>query len=621
MSTLAKTSEFRAMRPLLLASLVFLLVSAAATTFIWNLQQRLLQEERTRVAALAGDHANALQRNIEHVLSATYALAAMVRQGQGDFPNFAEVAQQMLPLYPGADSLQLAPGGVTRQIVPLAGNEKGVGRELLIDPLRNKEALLARDSGKLTLAGPFELIQGGMGAIGRFPVFLDDASDNKLFWGFTSVVMRFPDLLDSVRLPRLAEDNFAYELWRIHPDTGEKQTITSSSSPLSTPPVNQILNLPNGIWTLSVAPVKGWGNPVERSLMGVFGLLFSLLLAWLTKLLVESKNYKAGLEELVSTRTTEIKEAKEHLRLLEDNLPDSYIYQYLREADKTPQLLYLSAGVEQLHGINREEVLQDAATLFRQIDPEQIPAVLTADAASTKNLTDFQMELRMRRADGQWRWLEVHSRPRINVDGPIMWDGVVSDITALKQVEAELRHSEARYRELFVVNPHPMWVYDLDTLAFLAVNDAAVSHYGYSREDFLAMTIREIHSPEEVPRLLANVSSVSTGVDKAGRWWHCKKDGSLILVEITSHTLVFAGRPAELVVAYDITKRHLVEEKIRMLNAELEQRVAERTREFEAKNAELERLNHLFVGRELRMRELKQQIAAMEQLTSSGGQT
>ena len=609
------------MRPLLLASLVFLLASTAATTFVWNLQQRFLREERVRVAALAGDHAYALQRNIEHALSATYALAAMVRQGHGNFPNFEQVAQQMLPLYPGADSLQLAPGGVTRQIVPLLGNEKGVGRELLVDPLRNKEALLARDSGKLTVAGPFDLIQGGVGIVGRFPVFLDDESGNKLFWGFTSVVIRFPDVLDTVRLPRLAEDNFAYELWRIHPDTGEKQTIISSTIASSSVPVEQILELPNGIWTLSVAPVKGWGNPVELSLMSLLGLLFCLLLAWLTKLLVESKNYEAGLEELVSTRTTEIKEAEERLRLMEDNLPDSYIYQYLRKEDKTPRLLYLSAGVERLHGISQEEVLRDATTLYRQIDPEQIPSLLAKDAASGENLTDFLMELRMRRADGQWRWLKVHSRPRIKADGSIMWDGVVSDITALKRIEEELRQSEARYRELFVVNPHPMWVYDLDTLAFLAVNDAAVTHYGYSREEFFAMTIREIRPAEEVPRLLANVSSVSTGVDEAGSWWHCKKDGNIILVEISSHTLVFAGRPAELVVAYDITERHLAGEKIRMLNAELEQRVAERTREFEAKNVELERLNHLFVGRELRMRELKKQIATMEQLSPSGGKT
>ena len=69
-----------------------------------------------------------------------------------------------------------------------------------------------------------------------------------------------------------------------------------------------------------------------------------------------------------------------------------------------------------------------------------------------------------------------------------------------------LRESEASYRRLFEVNPHPMWVYDLETLRFLAVNDAAVRRYGYSREEFLALTIRDIRPPEDVPALLSFVA-------------------------------------------------------------------------------------------------------------------
>src|SRR5205807_6833332 len=108
--------------------------------------------------------------------------------------------------------------------------------------------------------------------------------------------------------------------------------------------------------------------------------------------------------------------------------------------------------------------------------------------------------------------------------------------------------SEQGYRLLFESNPLPMWVYDRDTLEFLAVNDAAVRNYGYSRKEFLQQTIRDIRPPEDIPVLLEKVARVKKGFNNSeGR--HSKKDGTLIDIEIISHTLTFGGRRAELVLA------------------------------------------------------------------------
>ena len=134
-----------------------------------------------------------------------------------------------------------------------------------------------------------------------------------------------------------------------------------------------------------------------------------------------------------------------------------------------------------------------------------------------------------------------------------------------------LRESEASYRRLFEVNPHPMWVYDLESLRFLVVNEAAVRRYGYSRQEFRALTIRDIRPPEDVPALLANVARVGRGLDNAGLWRHRRKDGSIIDVEITSHTLEFDGRRAELVQAVDVTDRRRTEDTLRWLHRAIEQ--------------------------------------------------
>lgn len=168
-----------------------------------------------------------------------------------------------------------------------------------------------------------------------------------------------------------------------------------------------------------------------------------------------------------------------------------------------------------------------------------------------------------------------------------IWSSV-EDISEPKFAEQALLESEARYRHLFEANPHPMWIYDLETLAFLAVNDAAVAHYGYSRDQFLAMTIKDIRPSADVQRLLENVAQVSQGLDEAGVWRHRRSDGSIIEVEITSHTLELGGRPAELVLAHDITARRQAEAAMRQLNATLEQRVEQRTAQLEAVNRELE---------------------------------
>lgn len=133
----------------------------------------------------------------------------------------------------------------------------------------------------------------------------------------------------------------------------------------------------------------------------------------------------------------------------------------------------------------------------------------------------------------------------------------------LETLNRSLRESEQNYRHLFEVNPHPMWVYELETLRFLAVNDAAVAQYGYSRDEFLSMTIADIRPPEDVPRLLENVARVKDlGIDQAGVWRHRRKDGTQIDVEITSHVLDFQGRRAEMVLAHDVTKQLLAEQEL-----------------------------------------------------------
>jgi PAS domain S-box-containing protein len=133
-----------------------------------------------------------------------------------------------------------------------------------------------------------------------------------------------------------------------------------------------------------------------------------------------------------------------------------------------------------------------------------------------------------------------------------------------KRAQIDLLDSERRHRLLFESSPLPMWVFDLETLRFVAVNAATRSFYGYTRDEFLAMSIVDIRPPDELEPLREVIAlpPTTSGFKSTRNWRHRKKDGTITLMEVTTHDLVFDGRPARLVLANDVTARVQAEEKL-----------------------------------------------------------
>jgi len=139
---------------------------------------------------------------------------------------------------------------------------------------------------------------------------------------------------------------------------------------------------------------------------------------------------------------------------------------------------------------------------------------------------------------------------------------VFHDQTQQRDYQAALESSEARYRRMFVENPQPMWIYDLETLRFLEVNAAAIDKYGYTHEEFLSMTIKDVRPENEQERLLKSMSETSPELNHAGEWKHLKKNGEVIWVVIVSHLVTYNGRKARHVMVDDITERKLAEQAL-----------------------------------------------------------
>lgn len=155
----------------------------------------------------------------------------------------------------------------------------------------------------------------------------------------------------------------------------------------------------------------------------------------------------------------------------------------------------------------------------------------------------------------------------------------VTGLSLYLLVDRLLRTIERReqdYRDLFELNPNPMWFYDLDTLAFLRVNDAAVAKYGYTAEEFAHMTLADIRPQEDIERLHANVEAVRSGeahdANESGAWRHVTKDGRVLWVDITSHVAEFDGRPAEAVLVRDLSEAHAAREELFRVRREHKER-------------------------------------------------
>ncbi len=211
-----------------------------------------------------------------------------------------------------------------------------------------------------------------------------------------------------------------------------------------------------------------------------------------------------------------------------------------------------------------------------------------ARALAGENVDHYRYVLRGGLSGGVEKIVQGHARTLSSPEGlPYAAVLVFTDITAAFRAEQALKDSEQRYRTLFESNPHPMWVYDLETLRFLTVNDAAVAHYGYSHAQFLGMTILDIRPPEDAQPLRAAVVD-GEGLHLPVPWRHRLSDGREIYVEISSHTLDYGGRRARMVLAHDITERRLAQQALEQVNETLERRVGERTRELAVSNRELE---------------------------------
>ena len=179
----------------------------------------------------------------------------------------------------------------------------------------------------------------------------------------------------------------------------------------------------------------------------------------------------------------------------------------------------------------------------------------------SNKIPEYRVEFRQKTASHNWIWIQSSGKI-------VEWDadgnakrmlGIHTDITSKKNIELALRDSEQQYKLLFSANPNPMFVFEKETMYFLDANDAAVKHYGYSRDEFKKMITKDIWPQEDIEEMLEVVSSLKEETTDVKGYRHIKKNGEIINIEATVSSIDFNGKKAKLVVVHDITQKYLAE--------------------------------------------------------------
>lgn len=501
-------------RPRLLAAFVLSLSLVLGASVIFNLEQGRRDAKRAAALHIATNHALLIENSLDQALTINYSMAALVRLSQGTPQLFDEAAGELLPYFSAVSHIALAPQGTVKYVYPMAGNEKSVGFNPLNDPAQADEAQRALKSGMLTLAAPVELVQGGLGAVARLPIFMD-GNAGKQFWGFSNVIINIEKLLHQANFHQLDSTVMAYELWSESSVNGVRAMIGKNNSGPLRDPVAKTVNVPNGTWTLSIEPVNGWTNPGQIISEALIAAAISGMLAWLVFLLVKLQQRRLGLQDAVAEQTRELLNARLELQATLDAIPDllfdidgeGFIQGY---HTNQPGLLTLSP--ERFLGRNFREFLapSEVATLENALVEASEKGVSTGKSCSVfVDNNELVLELSISRKS-----IDAVNRQRFVV--------LARDITERRRAEAELRVAATAFEAR-----EGMMITDPDG-NIIRVNRAFTEITQYSVDEVIGKNPRILRSGRHDARFY---EEMWTEIREQGTWrgeiWNRRKSGEV----------------------------------------------------------------------------------------------
>ena len=278
--------------------ITFLAAFFIGVFLLYNLEK----DEKTTGKYMAQITEKRVRARLDQYIMLSDLLGNYIRAGENlDENTFSELAEK-IPNEDGViKAFELAPEGIVTDIYPKQGNEGAFGLDMLQEHERKKDAVLAKESGKYTLGGPYQLKQGGTGALLFNPVYQDNNSDDGGFWGFVILVIDWNRFIGEINLDYLSDADFCYRIWTYDRDSSDRIILAESQGDMPDNILTVECAVPNNTWYFDITPSEGWSPRSYWIMCIVISYVFSLLIATVFYLIFSKKHrerqYEAELEK------------------------------------------------------------------------------------------------------------------------------------------------------------------------------------------------------------------------------------------------------------------------------------------------------------------------------------
>lgn len=276
------------------------------------LNRNTVNEEKMRAAFTAETTVNRIKSQLNRYLDVSEFFQNIIGSGhQMDSKEFQALSQMISDDSQIIKVIEQAPDGVVKDIYPLKGNEAAFGIDMLNNPARKYEANLAMKSGQYTIAGPYELNQGGLGSLLFEPIYITDKSGEKSFWGFSILVLDWNRFLEELELDKLTDASYCYQMWKKDGNSGKKTIIAQGGDAIHKGAVQISCKVPNDTWYFEIIPHTGWVTVKQQALFFLVAISIAVLATAICYLMLHRKQREKLYTEEIRKSAEKARKANE----------------------------------------------------------------------------------------------------------------------------------------------------------------------------------------------------------------------------------------------------------------------------------------------------------------------
>ena len=338
--------------------------------------------------------------------------------------------------------------------------------------------------------------------------------------------------------------------------TSNKDSVIAHENMEKLAKIENKLEIDNRVSQLKIKTLEVENKKTQILFQIIISLIVLITISIISFILYKKQRFHKAINLELSSKNLALKKSEEKLRILFETMPIGFYISTIdgRYVDVNPALVKM-LGYE-----NREELLKVSIPKDVYLNSYEREKILKKNITHGNHVDQYRLKTK----DGRVIWIEDNAMYIKDNEGKVLYnEGFCHDITDRKQAEEILRENEEKYRYMFDNNPQPMFIYDPETLMFLEINQSMEFVFGYTRDEFLNMSLKVLHLPEDNKKLMADIEHAKRSSNPKGEWRNIKKNGDIIYTEVRSHSLTYKGIKARHVLIHDVTERKHAEEALR----------------------------------------------------------